>query len=275
MNLFEALVILNIQVNAEQQQDGRVSRNEIEKAYRKRALMLHPDRRGGNATLFRQLQAAKEVALQHFGTTSSIETKYVPTNHTAVVETLYKDRTCVRQVVHCSSSAKDNFEFIAVATDDGVWFLRKSLASSSSEWTCETYERTNSFFCCAVVGNMVYAGGTRGRIFWLHTSTLEHGMITTATPHDEESNIVSITVTMDNTWIAFCTSTQDVAMLMNLSAPNQPPQFVKTWHQRPESTCAESILLESSRSTTTTDDEEVHLYLWIGGSPPASQRGER
>ncbi|CAJ1959578.1 unnamed protein product, partial [Cylindrotheca closterium] len=212
MNLFEAHAILNIKSEG---YDGEVHRKGVEKAYRKQALRLHPDR-GGDASLFRQLQAAKEVALQQFGS-SLLRPCYVM-NNSAVEEILHKDRTCVRQV-----EADPIRDRIIVATDDGLWLLTKN--AGEAEWKVLSFEDDTNFLCCSIVGDMVYAGGKRGQLFWLDLQTLDHGTISTPYP---ESNLVSMSASLQG-WTTLVTSKQEIIVLLNLNDTAGQPNMMLAW----------------------------------------------
>ena len=138
---------------------SHLNERDVEKAFRKQALLHHPDK-GGDASKFRLLHRAKDRLLEDItgrnANTSNIN--FIRENATNS-RPLYKHRSCVRQLIVAQT-------VVVAATDDGLVVIDSNNVSRK-------VVSNRSFLCCCCDGHVLYAGSPDGRVHQMDVSTYD------------------------------------------------------------------------------------------------------
>ncbi|OEU06474.1 hypothetical protein FRACYDRAFT_254491 [Fragilariopsis cylindrus CCMP1102] len=301
MNLHEAIDLLGL-VEAHNIIGGGdyntdYTSKDVEKCFRQQALRHHPDK-GGDASHFQLLHQAKDMLLDHnagntmMGSSASNCRTSCDANSTAVSTSLYKHRTCVRQVLMVHGKRNT----VIAATDDGLTVieLKKDATGGLERVVSFTTHRDDcSFLCCTTavpssnndhddddnVVDVLYAGAKDGFVHKIELSTPRR--LTSSWQLPSRERIVAISglrLLGDRDWVGIATADGGIYVLEyqnGASTPTIPTMVWKCrvgagkWAARGQktTTCVtmtpETILLEEGSNSDC-------LNLWVGGSSSSS-----
>jgi WD40 repeat protein len=305
MNLHEAIGLLGLveahNIIAGGDYNTVYTSKDVEKCFRQQALRHHPDK-GGDASHFQLLHQAKDMLLDHnAGNTMAMgsASNYCRTsccdanNSTAVNTSLYKHRTCIRQVLMVHDGKRKT---VIAATDDGLTVieLKKDATGGLERVVSFTTHRDDcSFLCCTTavpsssnddddddnddyyVVNVLYAGAKDG---FVHKIELSTRRLTSSWQLPSRERIVAISGLRLRVrdWVGIATADGGIYMLEYQNGASTPTMVWKCrvgsagkWAARRQktTTCVtmtpETILLEEGSNSDC-------LNLWVGGSSSSS-----
>lgn len=158
MDLYEAVELLGLQTLLDA---GNLNEKDVEKSFRKKALLYHPDK-GGDAAHFQLLHRAKDRLLEHIGG-NALGSSHGHHDHQTNSRSLYQHRSCVRQVLAVNN-------LVVAATDDGLVVIESNRNGGSKR---VVYFAERSVLCCCCVDNRLYAGSTDGHVHGMEVVTRE------------------------------------------------------------------------------------------------------